>query len=216
MRAQSQNGVTLPEVLISLLIFSLIASASVYALRLGVDSRDQLNAADDQLKKLQIARIIMKEDLAQVVARPTRDEFGRLTPVSFSGGQISFASRVEDDEKILVSFTRGGWLNPRAAAPRSALQQVDYVFRGGAVIRKARVYVDEAPNAEIVERVLFDGLEDATAQFLIGEFRGELDWADAWPVSGSATGAPRAVAIELETGAPEPLRQLFWIGEVGL
>lgn len=215
MHVKSQNGVTLPEVLISLLIFALIASASVYALRLGVDSREQLSAADDQLKKLQIARILIKQDLAQVVARPARDEFGGLSPVYFSGGQTSFASRVEDDEKILISFTRGGWLNARAATPRSALQYVDYIFKGGAVIRRARIYIDETPNAEYVERVLFDGLSDASAKFLIGEFRGELDWADAWPISGSGQRPPRAVALVLEENGTETLRQLFWIGELG-
>lgn len=215
MRVQSQKGVTLPEVLISLLIFALIASASVYALRLGVDSREQLSAADDQLKKLQIARILIKEDLAQVVARPARDEFGGLSPVYFSGGQTLFASRAEDDEKILVSFTRGGWLNARAAAPRSALQHIDYVFKGDAIVRRARIYIDEAPNAEFVERVLFDRLTGASAQFLIGEFRGELDWADAWPVSGGAQRSPRAVALVLEQGGTQTLRQLFWIGELG-
>jgi len=215
MRVQSQKGVTLPEVLISLLIFALIASASVYALRLGVDSREQLSAADQQLKKLQIARILIKEDLAQVVARPARDEFGGLSPVYFAGGQTSFAGRAEDDEKILVSFTRGGWLNARAATPRSTLQHVEYIFKGGAIIRRARIYLDEAPNAEIVERVLFDGLTGANAQFLIGEFRGELDWADVWPVSGGAQRPPRAVALVLEQGGSETLRQLFWIGEVG-
>ncbi len=216
MRSQLQKGVTLPEVLVSLLIFALIASASVYALRLGVDSRDQLGAADDRLKKLQIARSLIKEDLAQTVARPVRNEFGELTPVPFAGGQVSFASRAEDDEKILMSFTRGGWLNPRAAAPRSALQHVDYVFRRGAVVRRARIYLDEAPKAELVERVLFDDLEDAHAQFLVGEFRGELNWGDAWPTSNAAVGLPRAIALVLDREDAAPLRQLFWIGELGV
>lgn len=217
MRAHSQKGLTLPEVLISLLIFALIASASVYALRLGVDSRDQLGAADNALKKLQIARILIKEDMAQAIARPVRDEFGAQTPVFFEGGQTSFGARAEDDEKVLVSFTRGGWLNPNAAAPRSALQHVDYIFKNGAMIRRARVYLDEAPNAEVIERVLFDGLADARAQFLSGVFQGELEWADAWPLSGGRRRPPRAVAITIEPAreSAEPLRQLFWIGDLG-
>ena len=215
MQSQSQKGVTLPEVMISLLIFALIASASVYALRLGVDSREQLGAADDQLKKLQIARTLIKEDMAQIVSRQVRDEYGGITSAAFAGGQTVFAGRAEDDEKILIAFTRGGWLNPRAASPRSALQHVEYVFKGSAVIRRTRVYLDEAPNAETAERVLFDGVEDARAEFLIGEFRGELDWGDVWPTSDQASGPPRAVAITLDRGEETPLRQMFWIGEVG-
>lgn len=208
-------GFTLPEVLIALLIFSLIATASIYSLRLGIDSRDQLTAVDQTLKELQIARILMKEDLAQVVSRPVRDEFGIANPVFFHGGQITFGGRAADDEKTLVSFVRGGWQNPRAASPRSALQHVEYIFKGDALIRRAWVYLDQTSNSEMTERVLFNQLDDARAEFLTGEFRGELEWADAWPVTGD-TGAPRAVAIIITQQGKAPLRQLFWIGDVGV
>lgn len=211
---RQQQGLTLPEVLIALLIFSLISASSVYALRLGVDSRDQLAAADEALKKLQIARILIKEDLAQAVLRPTRDEFGVPRRNVFEGGQAAFGGRIEDDEAILLSFVRAGWINPGALAPRSALQHVEYVFRDGAVIRRARAFMDETSNTDRLERVLFEGLADAHAEFLNGEFRGDLVWADAWPVGGGV-GAPRAVALTLEWEDAEPLRQLFWIGDLG-
>ena len=215
MSKRAQIGVTLPEVMISLLIFALIASASVYALRLGVDSREQLGVADSRLKNLQIARTLIKEDMAQIVPRQVRDEYGGVSSAAFAGGQTVFAGRVEDDEKILVAFTRGGWLNPRASSPRSALQRVEYIFKGNTVVRRTRVYLDEAPNTEFAERVLFDGVEDARAEFLIGEFRGELDWGDVWPTTDQTSGAPRAIAIIVDRGEETPLRQLFWIGDLG-
>lgn len=213
-RVREQQGLTLPEVLIALLIFAMISASSVYALRLGVDSRDQLAAADEELKTLQIARILMKEDLAQAVLRSTRDEFGVRRLNVFEGGQAAFGGRIEDDETILLSFVRAGWINPGALAPRSALQRVEYVFRDGAVIRRAHAFMDETSNTDRLERIVFDGLTDARAEFLNGEFRGELVWAEAWPVSGQL-GAPRAVALTLEWEDAEPLRQLFWIGDLG-
>ena len=213
---RTQRGVTLAEVLIALLIFSMIASASVFALRLGIDSREQLEEADAQLRSLQIARVLIKQDLAQVVDRPVRDEFGVAKPVSFSGGQISFGSNVEDDEEILMSFVRGGWLNPSATAPRSALQRVEYVLRDGDFIRRSHAYLDDAPNGASQERILFTGVTTAEAEFHIGDVRGELDWSEIWPLSSSSGGLPRAVAITVTRADEAPLRQLFWLGEAGL
>ena len=221
-----QKGLTLAEVMVALLIFSLIAASSVYALRLGVESRDQLEAADDELKRLQLARLLIKEDLAQITPRPARDEFGIAPASVFFGGEVVFSGRREDDERILLSFVRGGWVNPGAVSPRSALQHVEYVFTGGALVRRARAFVDETQASEGFERVLFDNLDEAYTEFLVGEVRGDLDWADAWPLDGAVIGGagggadaslPRAVALvmRMEEGAPL-LRQYFWLGELGL
>ncbi len=214
MKRAEQRGMTLPEVMIALLVFAAIASTSVYALRLGVDSRDQLGGVDDRLKSFQIARTLIKEDLAQVTNRIVRDEFGSPLPAAFRGNLVSFGGSAADDEKLLAAFVRAGWRNPDADAPRSALQYVEYVYKSGALIRRARVYLDETSNSDVMERVLFDGLDNARAAFLTGEQRGELQWADIWPVSNRGA-PPRAVALTLERAGEEPLEQLFWIGEVG-
>jgi len=212
MRKGKQSGFTLPEVLVALLIFSLIAAASVYALRLGVNARDQLGEADDALRELQLARMLIKEDMAQIVLRHVRDEFGDPAPAAFQGGRDIRRGRVEDDERILMSFTRAGWINPDARAPRSALQYVEYVRRGDQLIRRARLYLDDAGGGERIERVLFEGVEEAGVEFLSGEFRGALEWASEWPVPG-ATSAPPAIALTISNEAVRDLRQLFWIGE---
>jgi general secretion pathway protein J len=205
---------TLPEVMIALLVFAAIASTSVYALRLGVDSRDQLGRVDDSLKSFQIARTLIKEDLAQATDRIVRDEFGAPLPAAFRGNLVSFGGSAADDERLLAAFVRAGWRNHEARAPRSALQYVEYVFKNGALIRRARVYLDDTANADVMERTLFEGLDDARMAFLTGELRGELQWADIWPVPGRPA-APRAVSLTLEREGEEPLEQLFWIGEVG-
>lgn len=214
MTLRAQKGMTLPEVLIALLVFAAIASTSVYALRLGVDSRDQLAAADEQLKAFQIARALIKEDMAQVVSRNVRDEFGEEQAAPFQGNLVSFGASVEEDEKTLISFVRSGWRNPNAETPRSTLQFVEYIFTDGALIRRARIYLDETSQSDDMERVLFDGLDEASASFLLGETRGELDWADIWPVSNEGA-PPPAVSLTLAWPGRQPLVQLFWIGEMG-
>lgn len=209
---KQQRGMTLPEVLIALLVFAAIASTSVYALRLGIDSRDQLTTADQSLKAFQIARTLMKEDFAQLAMRPVRDEFGNHKPAAFLGNLTTFGGNAADDEKTLAAFVRDGWINPGARLPRSALQHVEYVFKGDALIRRARIYLDETTQSDVSERVLFEGLTTARAAFLTGEARGELVWTDIWPISDSRTGAPRAVSITVERDGEPPVVQYFWIG----
>lgn len=211
---KQQSGMTLPEVMVALLIFAAIATTSVYALRLGVDSRDQLSEADDELKRFQIARSLMKDDFIQISPRQIRDEFGIERSTEFVGNISRFGSRTEDDEVILAAFVRDGSINIQSAEPRSSLQYVEYVFHDRALIRRTRNYVDAAPNSVTNERVLFDGLETATAAYLTGEFRGELTWAELWPTSGIG-GPPRAVSLTLEWPNKPILEQRFWIGTFG-
>ena len=211
---RDETGFTIPEVLIALLLFALIASACVYALRLGVDSRDQLGRVDQELRALQLSRILIKEDLAQFVSRPVRGEFGEASPIAFAGGQLSAQLRRNDDGDFLMEFVRGGVLNPDAVAPRSALQHVEYFFLDGAMIRRTRSFLDRTTNSAYQDRVMFDNLTAVEIEFLVGERRGELEWADAWPVSGGAIRPPRAVALTLFADNTQPLRQLFWIGNI--
>lgn len=204
-------GVTLPEVLVALLIFSFIAAASVYTLRLGVDARDQLGLADKELRQLQLSRTLMKEDLSQLVFRLVRDEFGERSPFSFSGGDGIIRGRTNSDERLLLAFVRNGWTNPDAVMPRSVLQYVEYLERDDMLIRRIRPYLDDARGADRSERVLFDNLSGVYFEFSRGEVRGEIDWIEEWPGDGTNFDPPPAVAMTIERGG-EPLRMLFWTG----
>ena len=209
-----QRGMTLPEVLVALLIFAAIASTSVYALRLGVDSRDQLERADDELKRFQIARSLMKTDFVQLSPRSIRDEFGIARNAVFVGNVSRFGSRSDEDEQILAAFVRNGAINIAAKEPRSALQYVEYIYRDRTLIRRTRDYLDAAPNAQTRDRVLFENLDNVSVAYLSGEYRGELLWADMWPASG-ATGSPRAISITMEWPNKPALEQRFWLGTLG-
>ncbi len=210
-----QRGFTLPEGVIALLVFSMISAACVYSLRLGVDSRDQLAETDEFIKELQLARLMVKEDFAQVTTRAVRDEFGILSPAAFYGGQSPFYRRTEDDETILVAFVRDGWINPNARAPRSSLQYVEYIKRNDTLIRRARVFLDGARQSEFIEKELFTGLSNIEIAFLVDSDQLDLQWADVWPVGTGQTSPPKAVSITTTSKAGDVLRQLFWIGEVG-
>lgn len=212
-RASRQRGLTLPELLIALLVFAMISGAAVYALRLSVEGREQLEAADRDIRDMQIARLIIKQDLLTIAFRTVRDEFGQAYPGPFLGGRgISFRPPKEGEESLLV-FVRRGWDNPDAAAPRSTLQAVEYLRIGDDLVRRVRPYLDDARGQKRTDRVLLSGVTGARVGFFAGEVNGRLNWADLWPTPALA-GAPKAVRLTLSTMRHGEIEQLFWIGEL--
>ena len=209
-----QRGVTLPELLISLLIFAMISGVAVYALRLTVEGRDQLGLADAAIRDMQITRLVIKEDLLQAVPRVTRDEFGVASPGAFLGG-AGFAFRVpKEGETALMSFVRAGWANPGGVAPRPTLQAVEYLLIGDRLVRRTRPYLDDARGQPRTDRTLMAGLEGAEVAFFLAEGTTGLQWTDLWPAPGATAPIPAAVRLTLTTPALGRFEQLFYLGEV--
>lgn len=207
---KEQQGLTLPELLIALLIFAMISGASVYALRLTVEGRSQLEESDKAIRDMQIARLILKQDLAQVAPRVIRDEFGFAYPAAFLGGDgLSFRKPV-DGEQALMAFVRRGWANPGDKAPRSTLQAVEYLVIGDRLVRRVRPYLDDARGQPRSDRTLIAGVTSVSVGFYAGEVSGRLNWADLWPAPGGE-GPPDAVRLLLTTERFGELEQLFWI-----
>jgi general secretion pathway protein J len=213
-----QRGLTLPELLVALLIFSMVATATVFALRLGVEARDQLGEAEGRLAELQIANVLIKEDMAQIRMRQTRDEFGDNAGPAFRGGDEWRPRNEEDDERTFLTFVRAGWNNPGAGAPRSELQYVEYLEKDGALVRRVRPFLDDARGQPRFDRTLIRDARDLKLEFLVGESRlnaGELEWSNAWPLSQNASGgAPKAMRLSLTTERYGLIEQAFWIGQV--
>lgn len=214
---EAQRGVTLLELLIALAIFAFISSAAVYALRLAVDGRAQFDESDDRLRRWQIARLIMREDLAQLSPRVVRDEFGDRQGAAFLLGRALEGRPPVAGERPLAAFVRRGWDNPNFEAPRSELQYVEYLLKDGAIVRRTRPYLDAARDHAESDRVLFADVERARVEALAGETSRGLEWIEAWPGPGGdvTAPAPRAVRLTLVSDDYGEIEQLFWIGAVG-
>jgi general secretion pathway protein J len=215
MMRKAQRGLTLPELLIALLIFALISGAAVYALRLSVEGRQQLEEADNDIRDMQIARLIIKQDLASIVLRTVRDEFGKPYPASFLGGDgLSFLPHV-DGERLLMSFVRRGWDNPDDLAPRPSLQAVEYLMVGDALVRRTRPYLDDARGQKRTDRVLLGDVSSVRLSFFAGgETSAGLTFVDLWPAPQGVGDAPQAIRLALDTKRFGALEQLFWIGKL--
>lgn len=208
----SQRGVTLPELLVALLIFAMISGVAVYALRLTVEGRDQLGEADAFIRQMQIARIVIKEDLLQAAPRITRDEFGNRNPGAFLGGKGLAFRTPKDGEIFLMAFVRRGWENPDALAPRSSLQAVEYLLAGDRLVRRTRPYLDDAERQPRTDRTLLSGVEAAEVAFFLNETSAGINWAELWPSPQFARPLPEGVRLTLTTKKMGAFEQLFYLG----
>ena len=210
----SQRGLTLPELLIALLVFAMISGAAVYALRLSIEGREQLEEADRDIRGMQMMRLILKQDLAGFVDRRVRDEFGNKYPASFLGGDgLSFRPPV-DGERLLMAFVRRGWTNPDDAAPRSSLQAVEYLIIGENLVRRVRPYLDDARGQPRTDRVLVENVSNFKIDFFTGQETGAgLVYSALWPAPQGTGEAPEAIRISFTTPRFGEIEQIFWVGK---
>ncbi len=212
--ATGQKGFTLAELMIALLVFAFVAGVGVYTLRLGVEARDQLERADAEIRDIELMRVLIKNDLLQIVPRPVRREFGERSDAWFYGG-ATHPDRAEDpSETQLVSFVRDGWINPEAGEPRSSLQFVQYIARGGSLVRRVRPFLDDARDQPTADRVLLDDLLEVRVEFMRGEVNGRFDWVDDWPTAGAPDPSPRVIALTVTDRRYGEIRHLFRVPRV--
>ena len=213
MKWLTQRGLTLPELLIALLVFAMISGAAVYALRLSVEGREQLETADRDIREFQILRQVLKQDFSGIVLRTVRDDFGNSLPAAFLGGKgLSYRPPVEG-ERSLMAFVRRGWTNPDNRAPRPTLQAVEYLIKGDDLVRRVRPYLDDARGQPRTDRVLIAGVADVEIGFFTGaETSSGPVFSDLWPTPQSR-GFPRAIRLAMTTKRFGKIEQLFWLGE---
>ncbi|MGZ9098209.1 MAG: type II secretion system minor pseudopilin GspJ [Brevundimonas sp.] len=151
----SRRGFTLVEVLISLLVFALIAAAGAAVLGLSIDNRFAVKAASERTGELQRTRSLLRADLGQATGRRSRGPTGRPQPQPMIG-----AAAPGDPALVL---TRAGWTNP-GEAPRPSLQRVEYRLVEGRLERRVSSHLDGARPGP--PQVLYQGVRDLTVTFL--------------------------------------------------
>jgi general secretion pathway protein J len=185
-----QDGFTIVELLVALLIFGMLAGAGVMLLRFSVDAQASAKTRLEALAASRRVESLLGADMAQAVPRATRNETGAVTP-AFEGSPDRF------------SLVRGGWDNLDGAA-RPSLQRVEYRLAGGRLERVQWPMLDgaapEAPAA-IVERV-------ATLRL---RYRAADGWRDRWDAIRTDA-VPRALELTVrQTDGPE-YRYVFLVG----
>jgi general secretion pathway protein J len=193
MTARSQQGFTLVEMLIALLIFGLLAAAGASLLAFSVRAQGIANKKLDDIAALYRMDNVLAGDLAQAQPRATRDMGGNARP-AFEGG----------NGQTFLRLVRSGWDNIDAA-PRASLQKVEYVLGDdGTIGRIAYPMLDGAqplPPAALLSKVATVALR----------YRLKGSWTDNWQ---GKPGIPLPDAIELTITRSDGtvFRELFAVG----
>lgn len=191
----AEHGFTLVEMMVSLLIFALLAAAGVGLLTFSVRAQAGTDAKLADIAHLNQLGSALSADLAQAQARPTRDENGDPLP--------PFTGAAGSDATPMLRLVRAGWTNVDDA-PRPGEQKVEYRLDQGALERIGYPMLDGSkpgPVATILTGVSKIGLR----------YRFEGAWNDQW--SGTID-RPLPDAVEMTITRTDGLifRELFLVG----
>ncbi|MEM8918616.1 MAG: type II secretion system minor pseudopilin GspJ [Pseudomonadota bacterium] len=190
-----RNGFTLVEMMISLLIFSILAVAGVVLLRSAVDSNEVTDNRLREMAGMQRLVSLMEADLSQAVSRTYRDPEGNRKAAFIA------QSRISDDDFLM--FMRGGQGNVNDE-PRSSLQRVSYRLTEGRLERRQYEMTDGGLVSEPAD--LLADLENVQIRFR--DRRGQ--WLSDWQ-SERMTDMPRALELQFDQDG-RTYRHVFLVG----
>lgn len=191
----AEHGFTLIEVMISLLIFGMLAAAGVALLSFSVRAQGVTGAKLDDVGALNRLSSALSADLAQATARRTRNEAGDMLP--------AFVGENGSGSTPMVRFVRGGWSN-LDGAPRPGEQKVEYRVDKGALQRVAYPMLDGA--APLAAATLLAHVRQVTLRYRLNGA-----WSDRWQGTPQAP-LPQALEMRVVRDNGVEFRQLFLVG----
>lgn len=203
MSARAEAGFTLIEVLVAVAVFAAVSAISVGLLAGALRSKEQGEAALEQLAAVQRTASMLRDDVGQLVPRPARESEGLRDPRIFAADSrgTQDVRRAGEAREILV-FTRTGWANPGALQPRSTLQRVAWVLEEGTLYREVRAYPDAAPGLQPRRQRLIEGLDAVSLDLLTG---------------GGWVGAARLTSREeMRASLPDAVRLRYELAGLGV
>nr|WP_233264420.1 type II secretion system minor pseudopilin GspJ [Grimontia hollisae] len=109
----TNQGFTLIEVLLALMIFATLSVAANQIFRNVINSNVQTEEVGNALKSLQRTLLIMDSDFRQMLARQYRNGSDEAKEAL-----LEFGDDLLDSESQGIRFVRGGWINPQQLFPR--------------------------------------------------------------------------------------------------
>ncbi len=195
MKARSQRGFTLIELVVAVAIFAAIAAIAYGSVGALLRARDRLEFAGAQLRAIQMAVTMIERDVRSVVARPVREPYGdyRASLVGERGGLT------------LTRLRSGGLADETAQA-----QRVGYALVAGRLTRLAWPVADAAPSTQPRATALLESVEAVSLRYL--DEQGQ--WREVWPAASVAADAsleslPRAVDVRVKVSGFGELRRLL-------
>lgn len=158
--ARNQQGFTLIELMIALVIFAMLALAGWQIMDSISKSRDRGNLHQQALSQLDYAYLQLSQDLAQTtnyVVMPIMSNIGNNTTVIGANTGIMPTFVLNESQ---ISFIRFAAPDPRYQ-PSPVLAKVQYSL-AGEKLTKQRFYHVNDPNETPASSVLLTGIRDAS------------------------------------------------------
>jgi len=176
---QRHSGFTLIEILIALFIFVIVISLASTGLYIIDKAHHRTRDHIKQLQQLQIAVVLIRNDISHIIDRPVKDNNGKTLAAVLGNNQQ-------------LQFTRDQVANPLMVAKRSHLVRVGYLLQHHQLVRKIWPVLDRAPSTRPSTRVLLEGVNSIKITY----------WDDGkfysrWPLLHTAHKHPIPQAIQL-------------------
>lgn len=182
----AQKGFTLMEILIALVIFAILATATSSILYYAFTTRNRVNNQADRLNQLQMAINMIQQETTQIIDRQIRGNEMHLFPAFV--GQRSY-----------VEFTRDGVVNPNSQEKRSTLKRIALYCIESRLIQRTWSQLDPLNINEYEEKTLIDNLSQCHFNFLNKNLQVLSEWREQLNDQHNQQGLfPKAIQVNLE------------------
>ncbi|MDF2184879.1 type II secretion system minor pseudopilin GspJ [Grimontia hollisae] len=192
----TNQGFTLIEVLLALMIFATLSVAANQIFRNVINSNVQTEEVGNALKSLQRTLLIMDSDFRQMLARQYRNGSDEAKEAL-----LEFGDDLLDSESQGIRFVRGGWINPQQLFPRGEVVKVGYRIQDETLERIRWMYPDNSSALEPAAMPLMEGVTGLRFEVL-----GDDGWKTEWEAPLSM---PRAIRVTLDTERYGELTRIY-------
>ena len=201
---EGQDGFTLLELLISLVIFSFIALASYQALRVMIDGREVTAKHSAELRSLIRAVNLLETDIQQIMLESFR------TPPK--GQDFAEPSRRGLQAKGALEFIRRGW-GSLAGDGQAKVMHIRWQLQDGRLQRSYWGLSVGGPVQPRAQEVLSD-----IVAFNVRYLDSKRVWRDSWepstePGREPLSNVPRAIEVSLQHKLFGSIHRLFLLPE---
>lgn len=161
----NNKGFTIIEVLVSLVIFSMIALVSSNILKSSLETEQKTSLHLDSIKELNLASTIIRRDLRQIVNISSKDFYG----VDMYG---TFISPMNSQSLMFNSNIKS------LSDEISPIKRIQYEFDGNKLIRKQFFSSNPYDSDDFTNLDLIKNIDNLEFTFLY-----ENSWHESWPIS---------------------------------